>query len=509
MKSFLRVLLVAIPVESVTRPPAAMPILAACCETAGAQYDFIDLNLQMHAALSVQDAESLRTDLIFNSMSKRSREIFDGICGAIHKAIDQFHPDLVAISVFTYQSIQAAVIVLDHLRRRSDRGDFSVVLGGIGVGSECPDLLGQQRFDRWARSTGQAEFVITGEAELSFVQLLKGNMQAPGINDNPPDQILDLNQIPTPSFQKINVHEYFYSDSPEISVTGSKGCVRDCSFCDVNNIWKKYVYRDGIRVAEDLFNIWQQTGVHKFDFSDSLINGSIKNFRQMNRRLIELRLQHPEFNPIYHGQFICRPIGQMKYQDYQDMKDAGVGTVIVGIEHFSHNIRKNIGKDFDNAAIDWHFETCARLGIHNVLLLLSGYITETIQDHQINLQYLKRYQIFALSRTIYSINIEPTGLHISKGTPLSHTLMEEYPDVPIVNNRYWVYPNNPDLTPRERVRRTAEVIYTAADLGYNVLHFSNKVNTIKKHLTMLPDDSSGSVFGILTADRLTNNPVVL
>lgn len=509
MKPYSRVLLVAIPVESVTRPPAAMPILAACCETAGAEYEFIDLNLHMHASLPLEDAEALRTDLIFNSMSERSVEVFDTICHAMHQAIDRFHPDLIAISVFTYHSIQAAVLVLDHLQTRANRNDFAVVLGGIGVRSECKELIGQQRFDQWARSTGRADYVITGEAELSFVHLLRGNENFPGINDHTPEQIQDLDQLPTPSFRKIKVQDYFYSDSPEISVTGSKGCVRDCSFCDVNDVWKKYVYRDGTRMAEDLFTIWQQTGVRKFDFSDSLINGSIKNFRMMNRRLIELRAEHPDFDPIYNGQYICRPVGQMKYQDYEEMKAAGVGTLIIGIEHFSHDIRKHMAKDFDNAAIDWHFETCARLGIRNVLLLLSGYLTETMEDHLINLQYLKRYQIFALSRTISSINIEPTGLIISDGTPLSHTLMQEHPDTPIVNNRYWVYPDNPDLTPRERMRRAAEVIYTAADLGYNVLHFRNKVNTIKKHLSTLPDGLSARVFGIRPTDRLTNNHVIL
>ena len=490
-----RVLLISIPIQDVTRPPGAMPILASCCDTVGSDYSFLDLNLHMHKVLPVEQINDIKTDFALGMISDKSIENFSKVCQRLHTTLDQYQPDLCAISVFTYESISAAVLLLQQLNQRPDREKFSIVLGGLGVTSKKSTILEGRSFDEWVRAHDQAEYVITGEGEISFVELLQGNDSYPGINKNPPQQILNLDPIPTPSFEKIDPREYFYVDNPEIVLTGSKGCVRDCSFCDVGHYWKKYIYRSGEKIADDLFKIWQQTGVKKFDFSDSLINGSIKNFRAFNARLIELRNQYPEFAPLYKGQFICRPIGQMKYHDYEMMKEAGAETLVVGIEHFSQDIRTHMHKYFDNAAIDWHFETCAKLNIRNVLLLLSGYVTETRADHQMTLDYLKKYQIFALSRIIYSINIEVQGLGLSEGMPLYDTLHSEFPELDF-GDKFWVYPKNPDLTPTERLRRAAEVIYTAVDLGYNILHFEQKINTLKRLVDVFKNHVPKKVFTI-------------
>jgi hypothetical protein len=235
-------------------------------------------------------------------------------------------------------------------------------------------------------------------------------------------------------------------------------------------------------------SIWQTTGVQKFDFSDSLINGSLKTFREFNRQLIKYRRQYPGFEPRYKGQFICRPIGQMKPSDYDDMASAGAETIVVGIEHFSESVRTHMGKNFDNAAIDAHFAHSARLGIKNVLLILSGYVTETSDDHQQTMEYLKKYQMYAMARIIYAINIEVLGLGIYEGAPLTRQLDELQVKFLSENDREhsWYSLKNPNLTPRERVRRALEVINVATDLGYKVLHLSQKINVAERWLTNNP-----------------------
>jgi radical SAM superfamily enzyme YgiQ (UPF0313 family) len=235
-------------------------------------------------------------------------------------------------------------------------------------------------------------------------------------------------------------------------------------------------------MAQELFNIWKITGVQKFDFSDSLINGSIKTFRQMNQTLIELKSQNPEFSPRYKGQFICRPAGQLKEKDYVEMVQAGAETLIVGIESFSNAVRDHMRKKFNNDSIDWHFEMCAKHGIKNALLLLSGYVTETWQDHQTQLEYLKKYQIYALSRIIYAINITVTGLVVLPGSPLKD-MTEELGIIFHDSDetaKNWNCLSNPELTNKERLRRAAELMYTAIGLGYKIVHFNAKVDQIEK-----------------------------
>jgi radical SAM superfamily enzyme YgiQ (UPF0313 family) len=490
-----KVLLVSIPLQDVTRPPAAMPVLATCCEQVGAEYKFVDLNLHLHKTFEKKIVQGIESDLVLGMLSEENKKHFYQVFELLDREIEEFQPDLIASSVFTFESIPPAVTLLEYLNSKNNRSNFSVVLGGIGVDSRNDKLLGTDTFADWVLKNQTAEYIIRGEGEFSFVELLKGNTDYPGINFLAPQQIIDLDSIPSPSYKQINPYDYFYSSDAEVAITGSRGCVRDCSFCDVGHYWDKFIYRSGDKIADDIFSIWQQTGVQKFFLTDSLINGSIKSFRAFNRRLIELRDQNPDFRPHYSGQFICRPIGQMKYKDYEEMKLAGAEDLIIGIEHFSPEIRYHMRKHFDNAAVDWHFETCARLGLKNVLLMLSGYITETLEDHQFNLENLKRYQVLAKSQIIRAINISVAGLVIEEGSPLAEMLNREYPGQDY-NNKLWTYAKNPDLTPIERARRASEIVYVASELGYNVLHFEQKLNTLKKLHGMFKEQKIQKIYTI-------------
>lgn len=492
--TFKKCLIVAIPIQDAVKPPGALPILAACCEQTKVEYEILDLNLYMHTQFSEENLQPVKTDLQTGDISEATKDKIKSLSIELHSKIDHCQPDLLAISIFTFQSITPALLLLEGLRQHPGRANFSIVIGGLGV-SSFHDKTATIPFGQWARQKSLTDFVIEGEGEISFCELLKRNFDYAGINGKPAKQILDLDPIPHPSYKKIDPRNYFFSSVPEVIVTGSKGCVRSCSFCDVGHYWKNYVYRRGELIALDLYQIWKDTGVLKFDFSDSLINGSLKNFRAMNKKLIELKKSNPDFQPTYSGQFICRPIGQMKLCDYEQMKDAGAETIVVGIEHFSYHIRRHMKKDFDNDSIDWHFETCARLGIKNVLLLLSGYLTESLEDHKNNLEYLQKYQIYAMTRIIYAINITVTGLGILPGAPLYDWLHDQYPEFDF-NDKDYIFPDNPSLDSRERLRRGMETIRVAADLGYNVLHFNNKLEYVQNRLQYLNQNRSKTVWPI-------------
>jgi hypothetical protein len=471
-----KVLIVTVPKQDVVRPPGILAILAACCEQVGSEYQVFDLNLHMHKILPREQVDSLNTDFSLNKFSSdENKQLYEQSCQALLAKIDEFDADLVAISVFTFMSLLAT----DHLLKLMKSRKFDIVIGGLGITDSLSTITKDQKFGQYCLDSGLVDFVISGEGENTFVELLKGNIHSPGINNVPAIRIADLDSLPTPSYAKININDYFYSNEPEVLITGSKGCVRDCSFCNVAAYWDKYTYRNGSKLADDMYEIFRSTGVNKFEFSDSLINGSISNFRSMNRRLIELRNQDSTFKPQYKGQFICRPIGQLKSTDYEEMKLAGAETLIVGIEHFSENIRDHMRKHFDDAAIDWHFAECARISIKNVVLLLSGYATETIEDHERNVQGLIKYRKYAMTRIISSVSVDVEGLAIFDKTPLFNNAEElgllVHPEFPTE----WVNLNNKSLTKHERLRRATEMLLTAANNGYLILHFNQKIEFIK------------------------------
>lgn len=486
-----KVLIMTVPRQDVVRPPGILGILAACCETAAHDYEIFDLNLHMFKTLPEKDVLAINADFAVNEFrDDATANLYREICRETLQRTDQCRPDYIAISVFTRQSVLATVELLKILQQDPLRHSYRVVLGGLGVNDAIKHVTGDQEFGAYALENRLTDHYISGEGEISFVEFLRGNLSYPGIDGQRAQQIMDLDVLPPPSYKKISPRDYFYSDQPEILVTGSKGCVRDCSFCDVGYFWKKYTYRRGDLLADDLYHIYQDTGVMKFDFSDSLINGSLKSFRMFNRRLIELQARDSSFRPQYTGQFICRPIGQMKERDYEEMKLGGAETLTVGIEHFSEHIRRHMRKDFDNAAIDWHFEQCARLNIKNMLLMISGYVTETLEDHHTNLAYLRRYRKYALSRVIYSMNVTISGLLILKGSPL-YDMAHEIGLVPGDEDwRTWTNVNNLSLTPRERLRRGVEMVKTAIDNDYSVLHLNQRVEEMKRQIKIIEKENA-------------------
>jgi radical SAM superfamily enzyme YgiQ (UPF0313 family) len=477
-----KLLIVTVPKQDVARPPGALAILASCCEQVNFDYEIFDLNLFIYKNYSTETVKKFNTD--FELHKFRDQELanqYRAACTTLaNHAIDNSFTHI-AVSVFTYDSILATYELLLTLKKLNYQGQ--IIIGGIGVTSKSKSITGTLGFGEYVLDQKLIDYVIYGEGDIAFTELLKGNTGYPGINQKNNVQIVDLDQLPSPSYKKINPSEYFFADEPEILITGSRGCVRDCTFCDVALHWAKYTYKSGQQIANEMLSIWQATGVNKFDFSDSLINGSISNFREFNRELIRLIDAYPGFKPKYKGQFICRPSKAMPEQDYLEMSRAGAENLVVGIESFSESIRDHMRKKFDNSSIDWHFAMCGKYGIKNVLLLLSGYVTETIEDHQTNLDHLKKYQIYALSRTIYAINIAVAGLEIIPGTPLDSEDMGiniiQYTDEDSSlydQTNLWISPKNPSLTPKERLRRSLEIIKTAYQLGYKILHMDNKID---------------------------------
>jgi radical SAM superfamily enzyme YgiQ (UPF0313 family) len=475
----LHVLITAIPIQEVSKPPGILAVLAGCCESAGVTYDIFDLNLHMHQQLPQEVCEQIANDFLHNKFrSADYQQQYQQMCDDYLKVIQQIKPTHLALSVFTYASVLAA----DHLLRylRQHKVDCKIIIGGWGLKDCVKHITGNQEFGEYCLQNNLVDYCVYGEGEIAFVELLRGNTDYPGINKDNQPQLLDLDTLPRPSHKKIRPEDYFYATVPELLLNGSRGCVRSCTFCDVARYWNKYIYKSGDVMAAELFEAWQTTGVQKFIFSDSLINGSIREFRKFNKQIIQYKKSHPDFDPKYVGQFICRPTTQLKDIDYAEMAEAGCETVVVGIESFSNSIRDHMKKKFSNVDIDNHFESCARYGIRNVLLMLSGYVTETMEDHQLQLEYLKKYQIYGLSRIIYAINMEVSGLLFFLGTPLmdmKDELQVEFPHWETAGNREeWVSAANPSLTPKERLRRSLEVMQTAYSLGYKVANFSRRID---------------------------------
>ena len=286
--------------------------------------------------------------------------------------------------------------------------------------------------------------------------------------------------MPFASYNRLDVLKY---SNKRLFITGSRGCVRDCTFCDIAKSWPNFRYRSAKNILQELIQNFYETGITQFEFTDSLINGSTKNFHEFNVLLANEKEKNKDLAPIkYSGQFICKQSSNMRPEIYEYMHYAGCNQITVGIESFSESIRYHMKKKFTNEDIDYHLEQCAYWGISNVFLMIVGYPIETIEDHLYTIETLKRYQLYAQMDVISHIRWGLT-MHIYDDTPLANML----DDLGISNDLHnirdgiysWRSSKNPNLTVAERVRRRVELHEVSYKLGYKMPNVTSELLSLK------------------------------
>ncbi|MAU88672.1 MAG: hypothetical protein CMC40_02030 [Flavobacteriaceae bacterium] len=297
----------------------------------------------------------------------------------IHKEISQYKFKWLGISVFSY-------LQKDDALKLGEKYD-NVLFGGSGV-----DVF-------WPRK----HFVV-GEGEYALVEFLNGNLDYPGINGKPPQQIENIEDLPPPDYSDVMCkHDY---DTAIIS--GSRGCVRKCTFCDVMTIWPKYRWKTGKKIADEMHEVAEKTGLKKIGFSDSLVNGSMKHFRDMCKELAS-RDKKVQWN----GQFIVRGAKTFSSEDFDNLANSGCNGLTMGIESGSEKVRDHMRKKFSNEDIDYFMKNLGDRKIKMKMLLIVGYPTETEEDFEETLQLLRRYKKYAKY-----ISVSPHMMLTYKNTPL-------------------------------------------------------------------------------------------
>ena len=297
----------------------------------------------------------------------------------IHKEISQYKFKWLGISVFSY-------LQKDDALKLGEKYD-NVLFGGSGV-----DVF-------WPR-----KHFIVGEGEYALVEFLNGNLDYPGINGRQPEQIQDIENLPPPDYSDV-IHKHNYDTA---IISGSRGCVRKCTFCDVMTIWPKYKWKTGKKIADDMHEVAERTGLKKIGFSDSLVNGSMKHFRDMCKELAsrEKKIQ-------WNGQFIVRGAKTFSSDDFDNLANSGCNGLTMGIESGSERVRDHMRKKFSNEDIDYFMTNLGDRKIKMKMLLIVGYPTETEEDFEETLSLLKRYKKYAKY-----ISVSPHMMLTYANTPL-------------------------------------------------------------------------------------------
>lgn len=193
--------------------------------------------------------------------------IKDQIPRIVEEIID-YAPDLVGFSCYIW-NIEPILAIVSKLKTR--RPNLKVLLGGPEVSYDAPYFLNHYPID----------FIISGEGEYPFYQLLKALSQGTGLDQVPQlyykiksrivhnnqEYIIDVNQLPSPYRLK--------RDLPHLEnriqyIESSRGCPYRCSYC-LASLEKHVRQFDAEKIKEEI-RFLMEHGAKVFKFLDRTFN---------------------------------------------------------------------------------------------------------------------------------------------------------------------------------------------------------------------------------------------
>lgn len=321
--------------------------------------------------------------------------------------IKAFNPGIIGVTVY-YYSKQA---VYNFCRR---------VLREVPGARICAGGYLPTYYDvRMLREAPFIDFVIRGEGEISFLNLLerlekgeelnglKGLTFRMGqeivINEEQP-LIEDLNTLPLPARDLLTDNKLNVA-----SIMTSRGCVRKCSFCNTANFWKKWRGRDVRDMLEEIESIYN-LGIRYFSFNDSSFEDSNTHLARivaLARGIADLGLDI-SYIAGFRAEFNRNATpGLMEL-----LKTSGLRQVRIGIESANEFDRRLYGKWAsleDNCKIVELFEA------HNIYPRV-GFINfnpySTFEGLRQNIDFLEKY---GWANNFYTLS---SRLNVFKGTGL-------------------------------------------------------------------------------------------
>jgi radical SAM superfamily enzyme YgiQ (UPF0313 family) len=471
-------LLITGPIRSLIYPPMALALLKGIVENKGFNCKTVDLNQMYFTQCESEDQFETDTKMFDNKVPVDFETLYISACGKwiTNKVVDlveTHRPKSIGVSCFSHYNITAALLILKVLKEHY--ADIPVMIGGYGINSPlsfCEEFgLGLTRKESFAetmKSNGLVDTYVVGDAERVMVNWIKNKTD---ISDKQ-HKLEKLEGLPYADYTDLDYKNYEYTNGITLPVTGSKGCVRKCSFCDIPGKFGKFVQRDGKEIADEVIYLYETYGAKTIFLTDSLTNGSMKAFLVYIETLSNLKHKRGYKDLQWTGQYIMRPKHQIPHAKnyYPMLAESGAVGLSAGVESGSDRVLEHMNKKCTIDDVYTELEYFNQHKISSLLLLMCGYPTETRSDFEKTLNFLRDIQPYFSNGTV--IKAEVSALWFARDPQSQWGRMGPEQGMHFDPNdpKLWFYEPNPELDIKELVFRRLTLHKTI-----NELHIPNGI----------------------------------
>lgn len=315
-------------------------------------------------------------------------------------------PDVIGFSTWCI-SYPATLLIAKAVKRL--RPEIPILFGGPQASIVARETLLNFPF---------VDFILSGEADLSFPQLLaeleKQNPDLstiPGLfyrNKNgtilsnksePP--IADLNKLPMPAY-------HHFPEKATVKLDVGRGCPFKCTYCTTNEFFsQKYRTKSVDRIIEEMLFVYEQLQVINFGFAHDMLTMNKKFVFELCDKLIEI-----QNSGGIHFKWSCSARTDCVSEEMLvKMKAAGCQNIFFGIESGSVLIQKKIKKNLNVEKAFTIADISRKTGLNMYASFIFGFPEETESDIEDSLKAI-------LKLAQKGAHVQSSNLALLPGTPL-------------------------------------------------------------------------------------------
>jgi anaerobic magnesium-protoporphyrin IX monomethyl ester cyclase len=334
--------------------------------------------------------------------------VLDQVTGWRSEEIDEYiRANKIAVVGIGCMTCEFPEAVNESRRLKEVHPGITVVLGGAhpsGAPEECLE-------------SGVVDYAIVGEGEIALTKLLdaiEGKHKPeniPGlwsiengvIRTNRPAEVPDIEKLPPPAYDMIDLKKYFRLDSPwhfpqsprVVQFISSRGCPYQCSYCHTIH-GKRYRGLSPSKVLDQIEDLVKNHGVEEFMMVDDIFNFDLERAKEICRGIVQRGLKiHLQFPNGVRGDRFDEELVAL-------MKDAGTHFMAIAIEttskEYQRLIRKNLKVDKAEQTILW----ARKYNIEVSGFFMIGFPGETVDQIQQTIDFAVNAPLDAIFISVVS-----------------------------------------------------------------------------------------------------------
>ena len=291
--------------------------------------------------------------------------------------LKEYEPDIIGFTTMSANMLYD-VMYLGKLTKKVYNKAI-IIIGGVHALAEPESILNEPYVDYILRGEGE-------EAFLEFCDTFDKNPKELGklknINNNPLRPFVDLTKLKLPNYDLLEFEKYDH-----VYVMFSRGCTGNCTFCCSTRNWgikgrpcvRSYSAK---QMIEFLGNLIEKHKTKTFSIVDD-------NFVTDKSRAMEVC----EYLKNKDVHFFC--LGRADSLDDEmltALKEAGCHTIQMGIESGSQRVLNFLAKQIILQQNIDAIKRCQKHGITCDASFMTGLPTETLEELNMTLDFVKKYK---------------------------------------------------------------------------------------------------------------------